>query len=364
MSTHYLLDFVNKTRQYKTSFFCLAASCCYLLAGQPTDAKAAPRVRTQEELKKILADITHRMANCGSKSLLDRLNEKREAAIEDFFAASSENMLLAGTDSCPGTPIPAGTVFSDSGDTTGGNNTVDSVNAGCLAFPTSHGPDKIYKLVFPSTAIRNASTPTCTITSTPTPGSGYDTSIYMLNPVGTGCPAGTGNAVTNCVAGKDNGGSNTAEQITDAQLDALPAGTYFVFVDSFYNSNPAGSGGGACTVPNAGCFDGPYTLNVSCQTLSSTASLAGVGGRVMTADGRGIANAKVSVVLPSGESRFVLTSPFGFYHFDDIEVGSAYVFQASHKQYEFPNGAQLITVSDSLDNVNFTAAGDQRKPNK
>lgn len=366
MSTDYLQDLVNKTRQYKTSLFCLAASSCYLLAGQPTDAKAATHpVRSQEELQKTLADITNRMAKCGSKSLLDHLYEKREAAIESYFSGTLKEMLFAGTDNCPGTLIPAGTSFSDSDTTVGANNTVDSFNAGCTAFPQSHGPDKIYKLVLPSVAVRNANTPNCTITSTPTPGSGYDTAVYMLTPTGNGCPTGTGNVVTNCVAGKDNGGNNTPEQITDAQLDALPAGVYFVFVDSFYNSNPAGSGGGACTIPNAGCFDGPYTLNVSCQTLSPTASLVGVGGRVMTADGRGIGNARVSVVLPSGESRFVLTNPFGFYFLDDVEVGQSYVFEVRHKQYAFANGSQLITVNDSLDNVNFIAVpAGQRESHK
>jgi hypothetical protein len=81
----------------------------------------------------------------------------------------------------------------------------------------------------------------------------------------------------------------------------------------------------------------------------------------MTAAGRGIANAKVSVLLPSGESRFVVTNPFGFYEFDDLEAGQSYVFEVSQKQYVFPNGAQLITVNDSLADVNFIAEPASRK---
>jgi hypothetical protein len=75
------------------------------------------------------------------------------------------------------------------------------------------------------------------------------------------------------------------------------------------------------------------------------------------ADGRGIPNTRISVVLPSGESKFTITNPFGFYHFDDIGVGQAYVFQASVREYTFSAPTQLVTVNDSVDNVNFVADG-------
>lgn len=350
MSTQYLQDFVNKTRQYKTSLFCLAASCCYLLSGQPQGVNAAarndnaPKRRSPEEIKQLLLDVSEKMKSCDSKSMLDRLTDKRNALEHELFTQARVSMLLTGTDSCPGTNIPAGTSFSDTGTTIGSTSTVTTVNTGCVLgqeapnvyYTDVKGPDHVYKFVLPAVGSR---VNPCTITVTPS--SGYDTSIYYLSIGNGGCPNGTGNTVTNCIKGSDAVFANITEDISDVQTDATPAGTYFLFIDSFYLTAPKTAG--------------PYTLNFNCTTLSPTAAVVGVGGRVTTADGRGISNAKVSVVLPSGESRFVTTSPFGFYHFDGLEVGQAYVFQASHKQYEFPNGAQLITVNDTLENVDFVA---------
>jgi hypothetical protein len=370
MSTQYLQDFVDKTRQYKTSFFCIAASCCSLMAVQPLNAAAAtnfdtPTKNAPERIKQRVSDINEKMKSCTAKSMIDRLTDRRAAFEHEVFSTATSSMVLAGTDACPGTNIPSGTSFSDTGTTLGATDTVHNTNNSCIQGPsifytTPTGPDQIYKFVFPAVGSRTAS---CTISVTPT--GGYDTEIYYLSVGGGGCPAGTANVVSNCIKGTDFAGANGTETITDAQTDATPAGTYFLFIDSFYCGADGtlcngASGANECPSGNAVCFRGSYTLNFNCTTLAPTAALVGVGGRVLTADGRGISGAKVSAVLPSGESRTVITNPFGFYHFDDIEVGNAYVFQVEHKQYQFPGGAQLITVNDPLENLDFVAGGSTR----
>jgi hypothetical protein len=353
MKTQYLQDFVDKTRHYRTSLFCLAASCCYLLGGQPQDVNAATQnqkvKRSPEEIKQLLSDINEKMKSCNSQSLLDRLTEKSQALENQLFSGAKSAVLFAGTDTCPGTNIPAGTSFSDTGTTAGANNTVTTVNTGCIVgqsgfYTTAAGPDHIYKFVFPAVGSRTAS---CTISVTTT--GTYDGDIYYLSVGGGGCPNGTANTVTNCIKGQDQVFGIGTETITDAQTDATPAGTYFLFIDSFYSSS-VGSGA--------------YTLNFNCTTLSPTAAIVGVGGRVTTANGRPISKARVSVVLPSGESRFTYTNPFGYYRFDDIEVGQAYVFQVSSKANQFSNPSQLITVNDNIEDLNFTADAESSKPQR
>jgi hypothetical protein len=279
--------------------------------------------------------VHQKMSTCGSKSMIDLMQEK-DALETGIFSPKNAALLLVGTDACPGTAVPGGTSYTDSDTTVGANNTVNSIQTGCSNETSTPGPDKIYKFVLPVLASR---IPTCSISMTAT--GGADLAIYTLSDTGTACPAGTGNNVTNCVNGSDIAGT---EVITDAEMDAMPAGTYYLFVDSFYTGGvgqPAGNG--------------PYTVNINCTTLGPTASYVGVGGRVTTAEGRGIANAKVSVMLPGGESRFAITNPFGFYRIDDMEAGPSYVFQVSSKTHSFANPTQLINVSDSVEDLNFVA---------
>lgn len=161
---------------------------------------------------------------------------------------ASGGPLRVGTDACPGTAIanPGAGTFNDSGTTIGANNTVNSIQAGCSEYSTVAGPDVVYTFTLGALGARG--TP---LTITVTPSSGFDTSIYTLSTAGAGCPAGPSAAATNCVNGSDSGVNDVAETISDAETDAMAAGTYFLFVDSFY-STPSGGG-----VPR---HNGPYSL--------------------------------------------------------------------------------------------------------
>jgi (2Fe-2S) ferredoxin len=104
---------------------------------------------------------------------------------------------LAGGDDCPGNAIPAGTYtaaapFTDSGDTTGANNTVRDVG-GYYGSP-AEGADHIYSF----TLTGRGQNPQIQVTSTSTT---YRPMIYILDSrTGGGCPAGTNNiASTNLI---------------------------------------------------------------------------------------------------------------------------------------------------------------------
>jgi hypothetical protein len=348
MKNSYLQEFVNKTARYRTSLFCLAASCSYLLAGQPQDAHAGTVKKLSsidpESAKRLVARINEKMSVCGNKSMIDIMKDKHQALETTIFSPKSAAVLLAGTDACPGTNIPGGTSFTDTGDNTGSNSTVTTINA-CSDYTDVKGADQIYRFVLPALGSRIA---TCSINLTTT--GTDDLTIYTLSQGGGGCPAGTANSVTNCVNGSDQVFGGGTETITDAEMDAMPAGTYYLFVDSFYlGSDPDGIG--------------PYTMNFNCTSLSPTAAYVAVGGRVTAADGRGIGNSRVSVMLPGGESRSTVTNPFGFFRIDDLEAGQSYVFQVANKSYQFSNPTQLINVDQSIEDLNFVAdaPGAERK---
>ena len=55
----------------------------------------------------------------------------------------------------------------------------------------------------------------------------------------------------------------------------------------------------------------------------------------------------------TGESHVAITNPFGYYRFDDVEVGGTYLIEASSKRFEFV--PRSISVLDELTDVDIVA---------
>jgi hypothetical protein len=85
---------------------------------------------------------------------------------------------------------------------------------------------------------------------------------------------------------------------------------------------------------------------------AATAAPVSVGGRVTTADGRGIGRATVVAVGQDGIERRVLTGPFGYYRFEDLPAGQTFVIQVRHKRYDFEPRA--LSAVESLADFDFT----------
>ena len=90
--------------------------------------------------------------------------------------------------------------------------------------------------------------------------------------------------------------------------------------------------------------------------LAPTAADVVLGGRVLTADGRGIKNA---VLVISGNTlptpMRVLTGPFGYYRFDGLEAGETYVVTVNSKRFFFQAPSRIVTLSDSVLDADFLA---------
>lgn len=99
-------------------------------------------------------------------------------------------------------------------------------------------------------------------------------------------------------------------------------------------------------------LSGFWTPDVS---IAPTAAPVIVSGRVMTADGRGIKNVRVTLTSSSGGTRTVVTATFGYYRFADVEPGTMYVMGVSAKRFTFAEPTRLLHVTENVADYNFTA---------
>ncbi|GIU81828.1 MAG: hypothetical protein KatS3mg006_0892 [Pyrinomonadaceae bacterium] len=91
------------------------------------------------------------------------------------------------------------------------------------------------------------------------------------------------------------------------------------------------------------------------QSQIVTAASVTLMGRVMTADGRGIRNALVTMIESNGNVRTVVTGPFGYYRFTDVEAGQTVILMVTSKRFTFDQPTQVVTVTEEMKEVNFVA---------
>lgn len=176
-----------------------------------------------------------------------KLSSMRNQAV----AQSGGIQVLSGGENCTSPPvINPPFPFNDSGNTSGHVNDVGALGGGpgsCVhpTFFQVAGPDLVYQ--FSS----NGST-SLKFTVTPQNGT-YDPSIYILSTCGDSAT---------CQQGSDFGLNGQPETIGPV---ILPAGNYFLYVDSFY-ANAA-----QCDESVGGdCSAGPYSLNVQSGGITPT----------------------------------------------------------------------------------------------
>ena len=92
------------------------------------------------------------------------------------------------------------------------------------------------------------------------------------------------------------------------------------------------------------------------DALAPTAANVSIGGRVVTADGRGIGNARLVLTDGSGAVRETRTGSFGFYQFADVPIGATYVLTVYSTRYAFDEPTRVFSLSDELTGVDFTSA--------
>ena len=74
-----------------------------------------------------------------------------------------------------------------------------------------------------------------------------------------------------------------------------------------------------------------------------------------TANGQGIRNARLTLISPNGARQTAITSTFGYYAFDGVEVGHTYVLEIASKRYAFQNPTRVFSLQDHVTGMDFTA---------
>lgn len=92
------------------------------------------------------------------------------------------------------------------------------------------------------------------------------------------------------------------------------------------------------------------------EFLVPTAANAYISGRVMTADGRPIRNAIVTVTGNSlVEPRVFQTGSFGYYMFDGLATGETYVVTVTQRRFIFQTPSRVVSLIDNIADLDFIA---------
>lgn len=232
---------------------------------------------------------------------------------------------FAGGDNCVDATNVTTSSYTDTGTTVAANNTITNYNSVNLGSPYP-GPDKYYKIVLTSPGSIGASMDLS--------GSTLDGALFLTN----ACPAGTGNTIpaANTLGNSQDAiGAGVGPEVLP--VTALPAGTYYIGIDSYYTGAvSAGSG--------------PYSINIT--SVGTTAAGVSVSGRVLVPGGRGLSNAIVTIRDQSGVSRQTTTGSRGLFVFEEVEAGQTYVVTVNSRRYHFE--PQVISITDQLTGIEFS----------
>lgn len=284
-----LTAMLKRWRQ-KLSYFSMFAVLPAFLASQTQEAKAEEATKTEASNNGQSVRFLEKLKNCRKPKLLQNRSNYRLP-----FEKSEDSLIseFTGGDNCPGTPIPGGVYtaaapFTDSGDTTGANNTVDRPGwiHYCYYASNAAGPDQIYSF----TLTGRGANPQIEIS---TASATYRPMVYVLDGSnGGGCPSGTGNTVCrrHIIAFGPVGGTATLNRNA---LNRLPLNRpLYLFVDS----------------PTAGVNDaGPYTLRMQDVSISPALQQGVQKRNDFDEDGK----ADISVFRPSDRTWYINRSTQG-----------------------------------------------------
>jgi len=96
-----------------------------------------------------------------------------------------------------------------------------------------------------------------------------------------------------------------------------------------------------------------FNAGTAGKCLAPSAAFVSISGRAMNSKGRPIGKVRVTLVDQGGNIRTALTNPFGQYQFEGIATGGTVMLTAVAKGQEFIDPTRVITVQESVANVDF-----------
>ena len=132
--------------------------------------------------------------------------------------------------------------------------------------------------------------------------------------------------------------------------DLIPAGTGW---DLSMNTSSSALGiSDGNIIVGTGVFNGQTHAYAMIPVVSNVS----VGGRITTASGNGIRDARVTISggnLPAPVT--VRTGTFGYYNFDGLQSGQTYTVTVSTKRYTFAQPTRMVTPQANVSDFDFTA---------
>lgn len=89
------------------------------------------------------------------------------------------------------------------------------------------------------------------------------------------------------------------------------------------------------------------------ETLFPTAAGASISGRVIFGKELGVTNATVYLITMKGLTQTARTNQFGYFMFEDIEVGQLIILSVFHKHFQFT--PQTLNLTDAVTGLNIPA---------
>lgn len=93
--------------------------------------------------------------------------------------------------------------------------------------------------------------------------------------------------------------------------------------------------------------------NVANPCAAPTAASVSISGRVLNGQKSPVSKATVTLTDSAGITRTALTSPFGYYKFEDVSAGQTVILNASSKGYQFTE--RVLTVNENVEDLDFSA---------
>ncbi|CAN5425385.1 hypothetical protein BH10ACI1_BH10ACI1_19000 [soil metagenome] len=167
-------------------------------------------------------------------------------------------------------------------------------------------------------------------------------------PIGTFSQTNDQTGVDPLLAALTNNGGSVTTHLLMPNSPALDFAINANAVDPFNNSilTTDARGGGYDRIVNGMVDKGAF------ESLIPSAATVNVGGRVSVGKS-GLRNATVILTDTQGISRTAKTGSFGYYQFEEVEVGETYTIQVISKRFQF--ASQVVFIADEISELNFIA---------
>lgn len=192
----------------------------------------------------------------------------------------------------------------------------------------------------------------------------YDPMKLSMPIIGAGNAGASIRSCNTATAGQINcsvgGFPNNNPMSSDAGIGEIAAGTNQILITVTFTVGTM-TGETPLTLSNVNASSDapqlfvPTATNGTITILPLTAASVPVSGRVLSATGRGIPKARLTLTDRNGNARYAMTNPFGYYRFVDVQAGETYILSVSSKNRTFAQPTIVLNVGDQLSEVNFVS---------